>query len=133
MKNILYILACLVVALALGSSYCEGSCICVCKCKCHDGLETCQEFCWRCAHKHHVDCECLCHDEDSPNGSTSEERNYSFRRRYCDDCLRFHFDREYSTDYGMRKGLLPKKRPYLHPIKDYQPNLMYSFDADCCE
>lgn len=134
MKNILYILACLAVTLALGSSYCERA-YGWCKCQCHDGLETCQEYCWRCAHKHHGDCECKCHDDNCPmygNVRTPAERNHCFRRNFCSDCENFHWGREESTDYGMKKGWLPKKRPYLHPIRHF-PSLLYAFDDGYCE
>lgn len=131
MKNILYILACLAVALVLGSSYCEGTCAFRCKCKCHDGLEACKEFCWMCAHTHHEDCECGCHDDSSMECYYKDYNDFC-RRRACDNCLWYHCSREIATDYGMQKGLIPKKQPYLHPIKDY-PSLLHSFDADCCE
>lgn len=131
MRNLLCILACLVVVVALSSSYCRGGCNFRCKCGCHEGVETCEEYCWRCAHTHHEDCECGCHDDPYMERSY-KSRNDFCRRRNCDKCQDFHFDREYSTDYGMRKGLLPKKRPYLHPVKGYRAQ-SYSFDADCCE
>ena len=131
MRNFIYILTCLaaVVLLSSGKAY-EGF---SCKCKCHDGVEECQAYCWRCAHKHHEDCECKCHDDNCPmygNVRTPAERNHCFRRNFCSDCESFHWGREKSSDYGMKKGWLPKKRPYLHPIKYFTG---YAFDDGYCE
>lgn len=131
MKRFLPMLILFVAVVLLSSSYCDGPCTCVCKCKCHDGVEECQEYCWRCAHKHHEDCKCECHDDASMEDRYGSHNDFC-RRRNCDNCLRNHWDLEMSTDYGMKKGWLPKKRPYLHPQKDY-PSLMYAFDRDRCE
>ncbi len=114
-----------VVLLSSGKAY-EGF---SCKCKCHDGVEECQAYCWRCAHKHHEDCECKCHDDWE---RYEDDKNTSCRRHFCDDCESFHWGREKSSDYGMKKGWLPKKRPYLHPIRHF-PSLLYAFDDGYCE
>ncbi len=130
MKRIMIILFLLTSAVGY-ASYCGGPCICTCKCDCHKGVEECHEYCWECAHKHHGDCECHCHDKDCPNGTTYEERNYVSRRWFCSECDGFHLSRENSTDYGMEKGRLPKKRPYLHPIRHY--NGYYFSNGEFCE
>ena len=128
MKRIMIILFLLTSAVGY-ASYCDGPCLCLCQCKCHEVKDGCQEYCWRCALKHHEDCECECHELDNQAGSTSKERNYIFRRRFCSRCADYHGCLEYVLDWAMKKGQLPRKRPYLHPVCDY-PNV-YLEPSNC--
>ncbi len=127
MKRIMIILFLLTSAVGY-ASYCDGICHGTCKCKCHDGVEKCQEYCWRCALRHHEDCECKCHELDR-YASSSEERNYNCRRYFCYKCTDYHGSLEYVLDWAMKKGLLPRKRPYLHPTRDF-PNV-YIEPSNC--